>query len=186
MIMMKKISAARMNMFVSMKQTHEIMEFIKGKNVDKASSSLKRVMNKEEFVPFLRYPSKGHKRGIPAGYPKKASAEVISLLGELRANAKVIGGDPDKVIIVSYNLGRGGYPRFGSGSIYRHGKRTNLKIIGEVEVQEAQKPEKLKATGQDDNIKTEGKQVDSGKKEDIKSTDTNQSFEVKDASKENN
>jgi hypothetical protein len=130
-------------MGISLKHTHEIMEAIKNKNVDYAITYLKKVMNKTASIPFKKYPSKGHKAGIPVGYPFKASKYIIEILNELRSNAKNAGGEASKVTISGYNLGRGGYPRMRGGSVYHHGKRADLRILGAVEVKES-KPEEVK------------------------------------------
>lgn len=126
---------------ISLKHTHEIMEAVRGKQVSKAGALLKKVLAKEAYIPFKKYPSKGHKHGVPAGYPQKATKQVISILEELQSNAKNMGFDESKVVISGYALGRGGYPRFSSGSIYRHGKRTNLTVYSLVD-QERKEPQK--------------------------------------------
>ena len=138
------VSAKRDRMGISLKHTHEIMEAVRTKNVDYAIAYLKRVMDKKASVPFKKYPSKGHKAGVPVGYPFKASKYVIEILNELRSNAKNAGGEASKVTISGYNLGRGGYPRMHGGGVYHHGKRTDLRILGTVEVKES-KPEEIKA-----------------------------------------
>ncbi len=117
-------------MLVSLKATHEIMEAVREKRIDPAVAFLGRVLKKEAFVPFKRYPSKGHKGGVPAGYPVKATKAVISLLKELKANAKAYGLDADKVVISEYALGKSGYPRYHGGKVSRRGKHTNLTVFG--------------------------------------------------------
>jgi ribosomal protein L22 len=141
---MLKVSANREGISVSLKHVHEIMESVKGKKIDASTAFLKQVLEKKSFVPFRKYPSKGHKGGVPAGYPVKATKFVMSLLNELKANAKSSGADADKVIISGYDLGRGGYPRYRGGGVYRHGKRTNLRIFSMVELQEKPKTEETK------------------------------------------
>ncbi len=124
-------------MGISLKHTHEIMVAIKDKNVNKAIEYLKNVQVRKNFVPFKKFPSKGHKAGVPAGYPVKASKYVMEVLNELKFNAKAIGGDVDKVTVSGFDLGRGAYPRMRGGGTYKQGKRTNLRIFGMVE---AEKP----------------------------------------------
>jgi ribosomal protein L22 len=139
--MVTKLQVKREGMPISLKHTHEIMEAVKGKQIAKADVLLKKVLKKQEYIPFKKYSSKGHKHGVPAGYPQKATKQVISMLGELKANAKNMGFDESKIVVSSYSLGRGGYPRFSSGTVYRHGKRTNLTIYSLVD-QERKMPEK--------------------------------------------
>ncbi|MCL4372860.1 hypothetical protein M1384_02220 [Candidatus Parvarchaeota archaeon] len=143
--MVTTIQVKREGMPISLKHTHEIMEAVKGKQVSKANALLKKVLSKQAYIPFRKYSSKGHKQGVPAGYPQKATKQVISMLEELKANAKNMGFDESKIVVSSYSLGRGGYPRFSSGTIYRHGKRTNLTIYSLVE-QERKMPEKKPAS----------------------------------------
>ena len=44
-----------------------------------------------------------------------------------------MGFDDSKIVVSGYDLGRGAYPRFRSGSVYRHGKRTNLSVYSIVD-----------------------------------------------------
>jgi len=166
--MVTTIQVKREGMPISLKHTHEIMEAVKGKQISKANAMLKRVLAKQAYIPFRKYPSKGHKHGIPAGYPQKATKQVISMLEELKANAKNMGFDESKIVVSSYSLGRGAYPRFSSGAVYRHGKRTNLTIYSLVD-QERKMPEKKprnaeKATAEKpaakDDVKEEAKTED--------------------------
>lgn len=171
-----KISANRERVSVSMKHTHEIMESIRDRNVDGAINFLKLVMLRKASVPFRHYPSKGHKAGVPSGYPVKASKFIISLLNELKSNAKNSGGDGDKVVVSGYALGRGGYPRFGGGGVYRRGKRTNLRIFGMVEVVEkpkAAETPKAEGTKPTENAEAAGKpSEDTTKTEENKPAET--------------
>ncbi len=145
--MVTKVQVKREGMPISLKHTHEIMEAVKGKQISKANALLKKVLAKQAYIPFRKYPSKGHKHGVPAGYPQKATKQVVSMLEELKANAKNMGFDESKIVISSYSLGRGGYPRFSSGTVYRHGKRTNLTIYSLVD-QERKMPEKKQANAE--------------------------------------
>ena len=138
----KTVSVKQANMPISMKHVHEIAEFITNKPVDTAIASLENVLKKKQGIPFKKYQSKGHKHGVPTGYPQKATKFMIRLLKQLKANAKDSG--EARVIIKSYFLGRSGYPRYLSGKVSRGGKRTYIKIVGEYEVQEkAQQPQQV-------------------------------------------
>ncbi len=163
--MLTKVSANREGMGISLKHTHEIMVAITNKTASKAIEYLKNVQAKKNFVPFKRYPSKGHKAGVPAGYPMKASKYVIEVLNELRFNAKAIGGDVDKVIVSGFDLGRAAYPRMRGGGTYKQGKRTNLRIFGMVE---AEKPK----AREEKPVKTEGEKPAEPNAEEKKTEDT--------------
>lgn len=148
--MVVSVSAGRNGMSVSLKHTHEIMEAVKGKNANKAITYLQRVLEKKDFIPFRKYPSKGHQHGIPAGFPQKSTKLVIELIKELKSNAKNMGAEEDGVTISSYNLGKGAFPRYRGGGISGKGKRTNLMIFGSTEKSkkvEAPKEEKKQKTG---------------------------------------
>ena len=120
-------------MSISLKHTHEIMEAIKGKKIDNAVNFLRDVKSKKARLLFKKYPSKGHKGGVPVGYPIKASGTIIQILNELKSNAKVISGGNDGATIIRYELGRGAYPRFSNGRVYKHGKRTNITVFASIQ-----------------------------------------------------
>ena len=144
-----KVSCTREGLPISKKHVHEIAESIKGKNVEKAIKYLERVRLKQDFVPFIKYPSKGHKHGIPAGYPKKASLQIIRMLKEMQANAKYMGFEVSGLKVSGYELGRGAYPRYGGGKVYRRGKRTNITIYTVID-QERKKVEKKEEQKKED------------------------------------
>ncbi|MCL5016769.1 MAG: hypothetical protein M1441_01340 [Candidatus Parvarchaeota archaeon] len=174
--MATKVSSARESLPISKKHVHEIAEAIKGKNIDRAIAYLERVKAQKDFVPFMKYPSKGHKHGIPAGYPKKASVQIIRMLKELKANAKYMGFEVSALTVSGYMLGRGAYPRYGGGKVYRRGKRTNITLYTIVN-QERKKEEKKPEAAPQETKKEETKE--------IKAEETNKS-EAKDVTKENN
>ncbi|MCL5009434.1 MAG: hypothetical protein M1433_00400 [Candidatus Parvarchaeota archaeon] len=187
--MQVKISARRESVSISLKHTHEIMEAIKGRNVDKAIVYLEKVLKKEDFIPFRKYPSKGHKHGVPAGFPQKATKEVIELLNELKANAKNSGANADTIVISGYDLGKGAFPRYRGGGIVHKGKRVNLNIFSfaeKVNEIKAPKPENATPSNSADKITTanEEKDVKTGQKEQPKDENKHEE-EKKDVTKEN-
>lgn len=178
--MVTKVQVKREGMPISLKHTHEIMEAVKGKQISKANSLLKKVLAKEAYIPFRKYPSKGHKHGVPAGYPQKATKQVISMLEELKANAKNMGFDESKIVISSYSLGRGGYPRFSSGTVYRHGKRTNLTIYSLVDQErKAQEKKQVSADNKVENSSAEEPVKDAVDKETQKPSEEKKEEESK-------
>ncbi|MFH0986486.1 MAG: 50S ribosomal protein L22 [Candidatus Micrarchaeota archaeon] len=87
---------------LSAKHCNEICHAIKGMSVDKAISYLKKVIDKEDFVPFRRYNTGvGHRKGgTPGRYPQRAAKIVIKTLENLRANAENLELEPEKMKII--------------------------------------------------------------------------------------
>ena len=75
---------------VSWKDCNEVCYTIKNKKVEPAIKYLDKVLNKEDFVPFRRYnKGKGHRlKGIPGGWPEKATKLVKGVLENAKANAE--------------------------------------------------------------------------------------------------
>lgn len=159
--MMKKVSAKRDRVQVSLKHVHEIMESVKGKNVDKSIRYLEGVVKEQNIIPFNKYGGKGHKSGVPRGYPKKATRFVISILKELKSNAKVVDLDEASMVIKGYSLGRGAYPRFPSGAVYRRGKYTNLAVFSEAEAKERKEGAKAGAAAAEEKPQAGGQKEES-------------------------
>ncbi len=139
--MLNEVSAKREGLSISLKHSHEIMEAIRGKKIDAAVLFLEAVRKKTARVPFRKYSSKGHLGGVPVGYPIKASGAIIKILNELKSNAKVVSGGDSDATIIRYDLGRGAYPRFSNGRVYKHGKRTNLTVFASINKVEKPKTE---------------------------------------------
>ena len=78
---------------ISSKQSIEICNFIREKDVNFAKKFLDEVIKDKKAVPFKRFNADvGHKKGMAAGrYPKKASMEFLSLLNQVEANAQFKG-----------------------------------------------------------------------------------------------
>ncbi|MCW1293887.1 MAG: hypothetical protein OH316_01050 [Candidatus Parvarchaeota archaeon] len=159
--MIKEVSARRDRVQVSLKHVHEIMESVKGKDVDKSIKYLEEVIERKRFIPFNKYGGKGHKSGVPRGYPKKAAKFVISLLKELKSNAKTINSGVVSMVIKRYSLGRGAYPRFPSGAVYRHGKYTDLAVFSEVEVEKQKEETKASAPASVEKPQASGQKEES-------------------------
>jgi large subunit ribosomal protein L22 len=85
---------------ISPKVAIELCSFLRGKNVDTAVQTLKRVQKKAQAVPYRRFGSAaGHKSGMAAGrYPIKAAGEFLKLLENAKANASNAGLTGDLVI----------------------------------------------------------------------------------------
>ncbi len=87
---------------ISTKQSVEICNFIRGKDVNKARMLLQEVIEHKKAIPYKRYnKDTGHKPGkIAAGrYPEKAATHFIKLLTTAIANAENKGLDSTNLII---------------------------------------------------------------------------------------
>lgn len=125
---------------ISTKQSIEIANFIRKKNLGLAKEMLNKVISKKIAVPFKRFNrDMGHKPGIAAGrYPIKASKSFLKLLDSAEANAQFKNLDTNNMVIALITADKGStQPRYGR-QIRRKAKRTNLKIIVE-EIKEAKK-----------------------------------------------
>lgn len=89
---------------ISPKHAFEICRTIKGKRVEDAEAYLEAVLEKRMAIPFKRHKKKvAHRRGLKkwyAGrYPVKASAEILNLLRNAKANAEYKGLDAEAMRI---------------------------------------------------------------------------------------
>jgi large subunit ribosomal protein L22 len=127
------------NLSISTKQTIEIANHIRGRNLLQAKEILSKVMTKKHAVPYRRFNmDTGHRKGKvgPGRYPIKASKEIIMLLESLEANAQNKGLDIDalyiKTIIPNQGVTSWRYGRHRR----RQTRRTNLEIIAEEKEEE--------------------------------------------------
>jgi ribosomal protein L22 len=124
--MIKKLKIVKgISLPISTKTSTAICKFIKGKNIQKATSDLEQVASHKKPVPM-----KGeipHRKGkIMSGrYPKKASEYFIKLLNSLQANANVNGLENPIITGAISNIASQPYGRF--GRVRR--KRSHIKII---------------------------------------------------------
>ncbi|MDP2906521.1 MAG: 50S ribosomal protein L22 [Nanoarchaeota archaeon] len=97
--MTSKENSAMVNgkdMPISTKQSIEICNFIRGKNLLLSKAFLEKVLQKKKAVPFRRFNrDMGHKPGSigPGRYPQKASKLILQLLESLEVNAQNKGLD---------------------------------------------------------------------------------------------
>ncbi len=125
---------------ISTKQSVEICDFIRNKNLLKAQEMLEKVLSKKIAVPFNRFNRDlGHKHGIgPGSYPEKTTQEILNLLKGIQANAENQGMDSKNLYIVKLVANRGpGQWHFGR---FRRRQMKNTSI--EIEVSEIQKEKK--------------------------------------------
>ena len=124
-------TAKSLNLPISTKQSYEIANFLRYKNLQKAKKLLEEVLKKKIAVPYKRYNrDTGHKKGnIAAGrYPEKASKSFLMLLNSVEANADDKGLDNEKLII-SELISTMGTQQWHAGRLRRRRmKRTHLYI----------------------------------------------------------
>lgn len=122
---------------ISSKQSVEICNFIRNRNINEAKKMLQSVAEKKSAIPFRRYNwDLGHKKGVgPARYPEKASKEFIKLIETVESNAQFKGLNTSNLVIAHASAHKAGKSwHFGRKS-RRRMKRTNVEII----VEETQK-----------------------------------------------
>ncbi len=104
---------------ISFKKSVEVLNFIRGKDVNKAVRLLNEVLEHKKAIPLKRYVgNKGHKPGMASGaYFDKVTKAILHLLKEAIANSKNKGEDVSKLYVakaianklVSSNKRRKGY-----------------------------------------------------------------------------
>jgi large subunit ribosomal protein L22 len=146
----KMITVSAKNLPISRKDSEEVGRFIKYLTIPLAKKYLNMVINFQIAIPLYRYHKKqAHHSNVmgkvPYGrYPIKVSKYFLKLLNSLENNAKNLGLDPNKVIIVSVDASKGNKPpgrlrvtkiKTGPGGVRRalyvaHRKITHIKIYG--------------------------------------------------------
>ena len=116
---------------ISTKQSIEVCNFIRNKNVQKMKDYLNDVINMKKVVKFTRFnKGMGHKKGVgPGRYPIKTSTEILRLLESAESNAQFKG-------LNSLNLVIGHIKADKASSAWHYGrqrrrkmKRTTVEII---------------------------------------------------------
>ncbi|MDP6648073.1 MAG: 50S ribosomal protein L22 [Candidatus Woesearchaeota archaeon] len=129
---------------VSFKQSIQICNFIKNRNVSDAKKLLNMVVERKTAIPFTRFNSDmGHKKKIgPGRYPEKTSREFIKLIEDVEANAQFKGLNTSNLIIAHISANKAGKAWHYGRQSRRKMKRTNIEIFVE---------EKSKKTGENNN-----------------------------------
>lgn len=118
---------------ISFKQSVELCDFIRNKNVNDVKQILQKVAEKKVAVPFKRYNwDLGHKKKIgPGRYPGNASKEFTKLLESVESNAQFKGLSTANLIITHISAHKASKSwHFGRKS-RRKMKRTNIEIVVE-------------------------------------------------------
>lgn len=144
MTRLKGARARADNVPVSTKQAIEICRFLRGRDVEKATQILERVMKKEQAIPFRRFTNAlGHKPGMAAGrYPQKASQEILKIISNAKANASA-NGMTGSLVIEHIAANRAHQPLRNRAKQRVEAKRTHIELTlveREVKKSSAEKP----------------------------------------------
>ncbi len=139
---------------ISTKKAVELCNFVRGRQLNKAVTLLEGVLTEKIAVPFRKYAKggTGHKPGIgPGRYPKNVATEVIKLLRQAEANAKVKGLDTGSLVISSILANKGAHSWHYGRKKRRMMKRTHVEVV----VSEAEQTKGKPVTGQNQESKAE-------------------------------
>ncbi|MBI2208701.1 50S ribosomal protein L22 [Candidatus Woesearchaeota archaeon] len=116
---------------ISFKQSIEICNFIRNKDVGYAKNVLNKVIEKKRAIPFRRFnDNMGHKNRIAAGrYPGKASKEILDLISLVEANAQFKGMNSSNLVITHINANKAATVMHYGRKRSRKAKRTNIEIV---------------------------------------------------------
>lgn len=119
------------NLTMSTKQTIEIANFIRNKNLKKVRTLLDQVLKKKIAVPFKRFNrDMGHKPGkICSGrYPLKVTEQILKLLNSVEANAEDKGLNVENLKIEEIIVNKAANQWHAGRLRRRRMKRTNIKL----------------------------------------------------------
>lgn len=135
------------NMPISHKQSYEIANFIRGKQIDAVIKLLESVIVQDRAVPYRRFNRDiCHKAGGvgPGRYPKKASEHIILLLKNLKGQAQDKGLDTNKVFVIHAAMQKGQKLRHYGRKMGTVRKNTNFELVGKEMEIAVKKPEQKK------------------------------------------
>ena len=86
---------------MSPKKTYEVLNAIRGKNLEAARRILDDAVALKRAIPFRRYNQEtAHKRGVgPGRYPRKVCQALLDILSNAEANAEFQGLDTDRLFV---------------------------------------------------------------------------------------
>ncbi len=139
---------------ISIKQSIEICNFIRSKELQKSKKLLQQVIGMKIPIPFKRFTAMGHRKGnMAAGrYPIKACTNILHLLESAEANAQFKGLNTSSLIIDTIIPNKGAKAWHYGRQRRRQMKRTNIDIILK-EVTSKETPKKSKEIKKDPNQK---------------------------------
>jgi len=154
---------------ISFKQSIEICNFIRNKNINYVKKVLKKTINQESAIPFKRFNmNMGHKSNMAAGrYPKKASTEILYLINHVEANAQFKGLNTSNLVIMHINANKSSKVMHFGRKRSRESKRTNVEIVvreASAEKKSEKKESKESKSGKVQEAKTDKKKVINTKK----------------------
>ncbi len=161
---------------ISTKQSIEICNFIRGKNLEKARGLLREVIKHKIAIPYKRFSGDvGHKKGkIAAGrYPENACKAILELLGGVEANAQFKGLNTSNLVISYICPNKASRPWHYGRQRRRKMKRTHIDIIVK---ETAETKEKKKGAKRQEVKKVEEKKIVEKTKPEVK---TEKKVEIK-------
>jgi len=130
---------------ISPKQAIEICNYLRHRKLQQAKSTLERVLEMKQAIPFRRFTNGlGHRAGkMSSGrYPIKTSTAILKLLESVEANAQTKGLNTGELEIVHISTQRAAAPmHYGR----HHGmkfKRAHVEIVVQETAKKADKDEK--------------------------------------------
>lgn len=154
-----------LNLNISTKQSIEICNFIRGKNIQKVKKVLNDVINGKQAIPYKRHKKKiPHRKGdwITSGrYPKKASKMILKLIESAEANAQQQGLNTSELTIRHIVANKAAKTRKYGRKIGTFTKSTHVEII----VEEVGGKKKEKREGKNKEEKKKEVEQEKSKKE---------------------
>lgn len=136
-----------LNVAVSTKDSIEIADFIRRRNLGTVKKLLERVLLKHVAVPMKQFnKDTGHRPGIgPGRYPIKAVKEFLMLLESAEANARFKNMDVSNLYVANVHANKGSRRFKGGRQRRRLNKSTNLEVILKVKERKNDR-EKVRST----------------------------------------
>jgi large subunit ribosomal protein L22 len=130
----KSACAVGMNLPISLKQSVEVCNFIRGKPVEKAKALLASVIAEKQPVPYKQFNGDvGHRKGnMAAGrYPIKTCTHILQIVESAESNAQFKGLVPKDLILKQVCAqGASNTPRYGRQR-GRYAKRIHIEVVVE-------------------------------------------------------
>lgn len=139
--------AMGLSLAISRKQSIEICNFIRRKEVTKVKDILSQVIEKKVAIPYKRFNKDvGHKKKIGAGrYPIKSSREILKLIESVESNAQFKGLNTSKLVITHISVNQSSKAQHYGRKSRRRMKRANIEVVvSEKETKDVKKSESKK------------------------------------------